>query len=82
MYVPRNGGMKKYNPQCCIQTAKGKPFTCNSLNLSDPCNYCKGLSTPITPVVVETEQFEPEEDLRETETILAHVDEIADLLKI
>lgn len=69
----------RYNPQQCIQTAKGKPFTCNSLGLSDPCNYCKGTSTPIVPVYVPPPiAQEPEPDYYGDHTeILSIVDEWA-----
>ncbi len=55
MYVPRGGGMKKYNPQCCVHTGKGKSFTCNDLALpeNEICNFCKG---NYIPVVVQEEE--------------------------
>lgn len=76
----------RYDPQECLQTFKGKTFTCLSLSLphSEQCSFCR--SGGVKRTIIETEQAmeEMEPDLhfqnREPETWVA--DEIMKAMEL
>lgn len=85
MYAPKGGvAMAKYDPQECLQTFKGKTFTCLSLSLppSECCSFCRngGVSRQAAREAEETAHYERQ--MEEIEPELWAADEIMRALEI